>query len=311
MQQTNQAITQTLTVTDIPVDHIYSNIVGVTNSLHGSGEAFTVSKVNGVYSVNLYTSTDPNSVAQSGSGFVVGDTVIFSGTDLGGTHDNDLIVTITGVTDSGSISKFTTTGTGRIGDGIPDIIFDVTGTSKTDTYTINDKFTHFDINVKESDINIVSTVATNLQGNFHGVERFNFSDTSVSYNASGSDGDVYALGKAAFGKDFTPELMGIGLKLLDDGMSIDELSSLVVKSDIFHKEIGGTSNESFVKAVYENVLGKPLTLAQVQQYTEGLNSNKVTQSEVLYDVSHNDLFRTSIDLVGLDTTGIHFTPYVA
>ena len=71
------------------------------------------------------------------------------------------------------------------------------------------------------------------------------------------------------------------------------------------------SNETFIKHVYKNVYGTNASLADVTALTTWMTTNNYSQADVLVTASELSAFETTIGLVGLATTGIEYTPFVA
>ena len=83
---------------------LYSDLTQSSTSGAGVAVEITVFDVRGDYNVTLQ---------EGGSGYIVGDTVTFAGTLFDGTSPaNDLVLTITGTTEFGSVTTFTTSGQG-------------------------------------------------------------------------------------------------------------------------------------------------------------------------------------------------------
>jgi hypothetical protein len=85
----------------------------------------------------------------------------------------------------------------------------------------------------------------------------------------------------------------------------------LLATDTYKADAGGVSDETFIKHVYKNVFGTDATLAQVTEYTTWMTTSKVSQADVLVLASELPAFETQIGLVGLATTGIEYTPFVA
>jgi hypothetical protein len=84
----------------------------------GTGETFGLEPIPAVLTVVRSGSIYNVTITNSGAGYAAGDTITIAGTALGGaTPDNDLILTITEVTDdsTSSIVSFDQKGTGRLG----------------------------------------------------------------------------------------------------------------------------------------------------------------------------------------------------
>jgi len=296
-------MTTTITIKDKPVNTTYQNITGLTGGT-GDGATFDVTKTNGTYSVVLDSLT-----ASAGTGYAAGDTITLAGTALGGTVANNLIVTVGTVGAVGKIATFGVVGAGRIGDGTVDVQVDVTGTSAVDTYTVGGASTEYTITKTAGNIELDSTLVSNIEFNLADHERVVFSDKALAYDAAGRAGDVYALLAAALGtSDVTSAYKGIGIYLADAGWSNKELATALLATDTYKTDAGGVSDETFIKHVYKNVMGTNATLAEVTAYTTWMTANNYTQADVLVMASELATFETAIGLVGLATTGIEYTP---
>jgi hypothetical protein len=299
-------MTTTITIKDKPVNATYQNVTGLTGG-SGDGAAFDVTKTDGVYSVVL-----DSLAASAGTGYVAGDTITLAGTALGGTSTNNLIVTVATVGTLGKVATFGVVGTGRIGDGTVDVQVDVTGTTGIDTYTAGGASTEFTVTKTATEVKLASTLVSNLEIKLADHERVVFTNKAIAYDAAGRAGDVYALLAAALGtSDVTNAYKGIGIHLADAGWTNKELATALLATDTYKTDAGGVSNETFIKHVYKNVFGTDATLTQVTEYTTWMTNSNLSQSDVLVAASELAAFETTIGLVGLATTGIEYTPFVA
>jgi hypothetical protein len=299
-------MTTTITIKDKPVNTTYQNVTGLTGG-SGDGAAFDVTKTNGVYSVVL-----DSLAASAGRNYVAGDTITLAGTALGGTVANNLIVTVATVGTAGKVATFGVVGTGRAGDGTVDVQVDITGTAGIDTYTAGGASTEFGLTKNTGNITLASTLVSNLEIKLADHERVVFTDKAVAYDAAGRAGDVYALLAAALGvADVTKAYEGIGIYLADAGWTNKQLAEALLATDAYKADAGGVSDETFIKHVYKNVMGTNATLAEVTALTNWMTTNKYSQADVLVTASELASFETAIGLVGLATTGIEYTPFVA
>ena len=299
-------MTTTISIKDKAINATYQDKTGTTSGT-GTGAKFDVTKTDGVYTAVL-----DSLAASAGTGYVAGDTITIAGTNLGGVSPaNDLILTVATVGAAGKIATFGSVGTGRTGDGVTDILIDVTGTDDIDTYNFGGASTGFTVTKGEDDITVASTVATNVQFTLADHERIVFTDKAIAFDAEGNAGDVYAILAAALGvADVTKAYEGIGISLADAGWSKVRMAEALLATDVYKTDAGGVSNETFVKQVYKNVFGTTATLEQVQAYTTWMETQHLSQAEVLVQASELPAFETTIGLVGLATTGIEYTPVV-
>ena len=298
-------MTTTITIKDKAVNATYQNVTGLTGGT-GDGATFDVTKTNGTYSVVL-----DSLAASAGTGYLAGDTITLAGTALGGTVANNLIVTVATVGTAGKIATFGVVGTGRVGNGTVDVTIDVTGTTGIDTYTMGGASTEYTITKTAGNIELDSTLVSNIEFNLADHERVVFTDKAIAYDAAGRAGDVYALLAAALGTaDVTNTYKGIGIKLADAGWTNKQLAEALLATDVYKADAGGVSNETFIKHVYKNVMGTTATLADVTGLTNWMTANNYSQADVLVTASELATFETAIGLVGLATTGIEYTPVV-
>lgn len=299
-------MTTTITIKDKAVNRTYQDVSGLTGGT-GDSAVFDVTKTNGVYTAVLDTLA-----ASAGHGYAAGDTITISGALLGGvTPVNDLILTVATVGASGKIATFGSVGTGRIGDGSIDVQVDVSGTTGIDTYVFNGTAAQHTIVKNAHDITVDSLLATNVEFKLADHERVVFSDKAIAFDVDGNAGDVYSILAAALGvADVTKAYEGIGISLADAGWSKVRMAEALLNTDVYKNDAGGMSNETFIKHVYKNVFGTDATLSQVQAYTTWMESNHLSQAQVLVQASDLPAFETAIGLVGLATTGIEYTPVV-
>jgi hypothetical protein len=295
-------MTTTVRIKDKAINTMYTGVTGTTSG-SGTSATFDVSKTNGVYSTVVKT---------AGTGYVAGDTITVLGTALGGTVANNLILTVATTGLNGTIATFGSVGTGRIGDGVVDVIVDVEGTDAVDTYTFQGDSTEYTLNFDENTVVATSTLLNNIEFNLNQYERVVFDDTAIAYDLvdNGAAGQVYSVLAAAFGiTDVTAELMGKALAYKDTGLTKKQLAAEIVSSIEFAEDAGGVSNETFVKNVFLNVVGRNSTLAETAHYVNILDSGRQTKADLLVMASNVEDFQTTINLVGLQTTGVEYTPF--
>lgn len=296
-------MTTTVRIKDKAINTTYTSVTGTTSGA-GTGASFDVTKTNGVYTAVVKT---------SGTGFVAGDTITVLGTALGGTVTNNLILTVATVGVSGRIATFGSVGTGRVGDGVVDVTVDVTGTTGVDTYTITGNSTDYVLTYDE-DTGIVatSTLLNNVEFNLHNHERIVFDDTAIAYDiVDGKVGEVYSVLAAAFGvSDVTAELLGEAIAYKNTGVTRKQLAELVVNSSDFAEDAGGVSNETFVKNVFLNVVGRVSTLAETTEFVTLIENKTYSKADLIVIASNMEDFQDTIDLVGLQTTGVEYTPFI-
>jgi len=135
------------------------------------------------------------------------------------------------------------------------------------------------------------------------VERLKFADKSIAIDLDSNAGISAKIIGVVLGKEAVkiPAFMGIGLSLLDGGMSYSDLGALALAA------VGATTNELIATTVWRNLYGTNPTLNElnpiIKQLSEGLKPGDYVAS-----VGDSALNTTNIGLVGLAQTGIEFLP---
>lgn len=140
------------------------------------------------------------------------------------------------------------------------------------------------------------------------VERIKFSDKSIAYDVSATQpaGLTVQILNAAFGKSALANkaFVGIGLSLFDSNISLSDVAALAVSTGL----VSAKDNTSFVKAVWQNVVGSAIDQGSLDAYVGMLNNGTFTQASLLAAAATTDLNKTAINLVGLAQTGIDYMP---
>lgn len=145
--------------------------------------------------------------------------------------------------------------------------------------------------------------------NLSNVERLDFqSGNSVALDIGGEGAAAMAAAviSALFGQASVsnPEFMGIGIGLLDHGMTPLQLVALAESTPVFRSMVGSGSNASFVNLVYQNVVGHAPTAAELDLYVSMLNSGAFTQASFGLLAAETGI--NQAHLVGFVQTGIEF-----
>jgi serralysin len=299
-------MTTTIKIADKAINTTYQDKTGTTSGT-GTGAKFDITKENGVYTVAL-----DSAVASAGSGYAAGDTITILGSQLGGVGGtNNVIITVATVGAGGKIATIGAVGTGQVGDGVVDVQVDVTGTAGVDTYTIAGNKADFTITKNAHDITLDSTLATNVEFKLADHERVSFTDTSVAFDlVGGKAGFVYSLLGAGLGiSDISKEFMGAGIYLKDLGWTDKQVAQALLNTTVYKEDAGGVSDETFVKHVWKNIFGTDATLANVTEVTTIMKTYGYDQADILLVAAKHATFQTTVDLVGLQTTGVEYTPY--
>lgn len=135
--------------------------------------------------------------------------------------------------------------------------------------------------------------------NMTSVERFIFLDKKLAFDANGSQ--VAKVLGVVFGKNAVAnkEYVGIGLSLMDSGMTYSDLCGLALSAT------GKTEPGDVVDLVYFNVVGVKPSTDDKALFVQMLNSG-LSKSDLVRLAADTSLNETNIGLTGLATSGIEF-----
>ena len=97
--------------------------------------------------------------------------------------------------------------------------------------------------------------------------------------------------------------VGVGLKLLDDGMIYAQLMSTALDVVLG----SSTSPLSVVEFIWNNLIGSPTPADNISQYSTLIDND--TSAGLAITATDHSLNTTAIDLVGLIQTGVKYIPY--
>ena len=133
--------------------------------------------------------------------------------------------------------------------------------------------------------------------------RLHFTDGQYAYDLNGNAGKTALLINAAAGLTaLTPDTVGVGLNLFDQGWSLQEVAQVVVNIGLFNQ----LSHADFVKTVYQNVVGSAPDAATQASFTALLDNGEATQAQLLALAANTDFNASTVNLVGLAQMGLAY-----
>ena len=129
-------------------------------------------------------------------------------------------------------------------------------------------------------------------------ERIAFSDVAVALDIDGNAGSVAKVLATIFGKAAlsNKSYAGIGLQLMDSGMSYLSLVDLAVN-------LGGPSNAQIVDSLWKNLYGTAPSDITKSSLVGLLDSKAMTAASLAFVACE---LNPNVDLVGLASTGLEF-----
>jgi hypothetical protein len=141
-----------------------------------------------------------------------------------------------------------------------------------------------------------------------GVERVKFSDMGLAFDVAGNAGQAYRLYQAAF--DRTPDVGGLGywISAMDGGSSLHSVAEQFVGSAEFKTLYGSNaSNDTVLKAYYQNVLHRPADEGGYKFWLNALDTHAVSLADLLVQFSESQENQTQV--IGTIQNGIAYQPF--
>ena len=140
------------------------------------------------------------------------------------------------------------------------------------------------------------------------VERLKFADVSVALDIEGTAGQAYRLYRAAF--DRAPDKEGVGywIKMMDAGVTLEQVAAGFTGSDEFKSLYGANASDAqFVGLLYNNVLHRSAEGAGYDYWMKALTELHSPREQVLAFFSESA--ENQAQVIGAIQNGIEFTPW--
>ena len=179
----------------------------------------------------------------------------------------------------------------------------ITGSSDVDVLTLPKKSTDYSINTSKNTWVIKGNI-NSTQYSATDIERVAFADKNVAYDITGNAGKTIKLLGALAGKEAATNknYVGEGLKLLDAGMSYEQLMNLAVNAILGANPKGS----DVVALLYNNAAGVEAPQAVLDEYGVLIDSGATTASQLAMSVAEHSINATNLDLIGLSQTGVEY-----
>jgi Ca2+-binding RTX toxin-like protein len=139
-----------------------------------------------------------------------------------------------------------------------------------------------------------------------GVERIRFSDTALALDLSGNAGKVAKILGAVFGASAVANktYVGVGLNLIDGGMSYDTLAATAVAVT------GKSSSADICSLLWINIVGGAPSSTDIAPFVTMLDSKQMSVGALTTLAADTSQNTARINLVGLAQSGLEFVPVV-
>ena len=156
------------------------------------------------------------------------------------------------------------------------------------------------------DVQVSGADGTNTLTN---MPRLHFSDESIATDINGNAGTTAKIIGLVFGADAVSNktMAGIGLNLLDGGMSYEDLMQAALSAKLGHNFT--TSDE--INLIYHNLIGTSPSAGDLQHWEQTVTSGQYTNASLAVMAAETSMNTNNIHLVGLAQTGLEYLPVSA
>lgn len=178
------------------------------------------------------------------------------------------------------------------------------GQGGIDTFVAAGRMEEFNIQPDNNIITLIGLRGLTGRDNMQDVERIRFYDVSLAFDIDGNAGISAKILGAVFGADSisNKEYAGIGLHLLDSGMSQSDLGGLALKA------AGLNLHDQIVSTLWRNIMGSVATDSEKAPYVTLLEEG-LSPGELVRLAAETPQNVRNIDLVGLSNTGLEYLPF--
>jgi serralysin len=136
------------------------------------------------------------------------------------------------------------------------------------------------------------------------IERLKFNDKHLALDLDDHAGQIVKILGLLLGKDQATNkaYVGAGLKLLDDGMTYEQLMQTALEVVLGDN----VSSLSVVEMIWGNLIGSPTPTDNISQYSALIDNGTYTSAQLAMIAADNSLNTIAIDLVGLAQTGVEY-----
>lgn len=184
----------------------------------------------------------------------------------------------------------------------------VDGLGGVDTIEYGSYKSLFDITRTAAGTTVVDRFGAGGTDTLVNVERLKFADVSVALDIEGTAGQAYRLYRAAF--DRAPDKEGVGywIKMMDAGVTLEQVAAGFATSAEFKSLYGANASDAqFVGLLYNNVLHRSAEGAGYDYWMKALTELHTPREQVLAFFSESA--ENQAQVIGAIQNGIEFTPW--
>ncbi|MES3007952.1 MAG: hypothetical protein V4751_09300 [Pseudomonadota bacterium] len=182
----------------------------------------------------------------------------------------------------------------------------IAGGAGIDIATFTGIRSHYNISPIDKGWRVADT-ATDRDGNdsLQGIERLAFSDVSLAFDLSGTAGTTAKILGAVLGKQSlsNSKFVGLGLSMLDDGMTPEVLMGLALDARLGSSASAG----DFIDLLFNNIAGAKPSVADRDYFVGVIDSGAMSRSQLGLLAANTVTNEENINLIGLSSTGLTYS----
>lgn len=140
------------------------------------------------------------------------------------------------------------------------------------------------------------------------IERVKFTDKCFANDISGAAGNAAKVITAAFGKDYVPQFLAIGLTLADSGQSMADMCQTISTARLVESIAGVNSTSGYVETIYKNVVGRAPNVLESSSFVSMIDSGSLSRQDLLILASQHIMVAESVNTLNVSLMGIAYEP---
>jgi len=140
------------------------------------------------------------------------------------------------------------------------------------------------------------------------VERIKFTDKCFASDVAGSAGNAAKVITAAFGKDYVPQFLAIGLTLADSGQSLTDLCQTISTARLVESIAGVSTTSGYVETIFKNVVGRAPNALESSSFVSMIDSSAISRQGLLELSAQHSMVAETVNALNVSLMGIAYEP---
>lgn len=186
------------------------------------------------------------------------------------------------------------------------------GSGATDTVTYTGAAKNYQVQNSAGEVRVTTTSGVSSKDLLKNIERVQFTDSSLAFDLSlnqSAGKTARIIGALLDTSRLTPEVAGIGISLFDQGYSMLQVAQLILDHPVYLQLAGSASSGDLITLLFNNLVGAKPSAADLALYSGILDRGEIGRAQLVVSAAESAFNDVNIDLVGLQSSGLVFTPY--